>query len=245
MPKPSGACAASGGRTLIVACGALARELLQVIELNGLKHVDVEYLPASYHNTPEVIPEAVEERIRRGASRYERIFVGYADCGTGGRLDEVCKRMGVDRLPGDHCYEFFSGSSTFAELHSQELGTFFLTDYLVRHFERLVVKAFWLDSHPEMLHEIFGNYRRLVYLSQTEDADLMNQARAAANRLGLAFEHRPTGLVQIETEILSAIGANQQSSTMSNHENHMDSEPEPVSTLKVVASDPAATKRSL
>ena len=207
MNEPTGASVASGGRTLIVACGALARELLQVVEANGLSHIDVECLPASFHNTPDVIPDAVATRVRAATNRYERIFVGYGDCGTGGRLDAVCKELGVDRLPGDHCYEFLSGSEAFADLHAEELGTFFLTDYLVKHFDRLVVKAFWLDTHPEMLDSVFGNYRRLAYLSQVDDPDLLDRARAAADRLGLSFEHRPTGLSNLEAQVLIGIGS--------------------------------------
>ena len=207
MNEPTGASVASGGRTLIVACGALARELLQVVEANGLSHIDVECLPASFHNSPDVIPDAVATRVRAATNRYERIFVGYGDCGTGGRLDAVCKELGVDRLPGDHCYEFFSGSEAFADLHAEELGTFFLTDYLVKHFDRLVVKAFWLDTHPEMLNALFGNYRRLAYLSQVDDPDLLDRARAAADRLGLSFEHRPTGLSNLEAQVIIGIGS--------------------------------------
>ena len=207
MNEPTGASVASGGRTLIVACGALARELLQVVEANGLSHIDVECLPASFHNTPDVIPDAVATRVRAATNRYERIFVGYGDCGTGGRLDAVCKELGVDRLPGDHCYEFLSGSEAFADLHAEELGTFFLTDYLVKHFDRLVVKALWLDTHPEMLDAVFGNYRRLAYLSQVDDPDLLDRAPAAADRLGLSFEHRPTGLSNLEAQVLIGIGS--------------------------------------
>ena len=207
MNEPTGASVASGGRTLIVACGALARELLQVVEANGLSHIDVECLPASFHNTPDVIPDAVATRVRAATNRYQRIFVGYGDCGTGGRLDAVCKELGVDRLPGDHCYEFLSGSEAFADLHAEELGTFFLTDYLVKHFDRLVVKAFWLDTHPEMLNALFGNYRRLAYLSQVDDPDLLDRARSAAARLGLSFEHRPTGLSNLEAQVLIGIGS--------------------------------------
>jgi len=203
MNEPSGAPEASSGRTLVVACGALARELLQVVEANGLDHVDVECLPASYHNTPEVIPDRVAERVRGAADRYDRVFVGYGDCGTGGRLDAMCDELGVERLPGDHCYEFLTGSAEFADLHAEELGTFFLTDYLVKHFDRLVVRAFWLDTHPEMRDAVFGNYRRLVYLSQSDDPDLVERARYAADCLGLAFEHRRTGLGELETSIVS------------------------------------------
>jgi len=202
MTDPSGAPTAPGGRTLVVACGALARELLQVVQANGLDHVDVECLPASYHNTPDVIPDAVTERVHAAAGRYDRVFVGYGDCGTGGHLDAVCTELGVERLPGDHCYEFLTGSSAFAQLHAEELGTFFLTDYLVKHFDRLVVKAFWLDTHPELLPQVFANYRRLVYLAQTDDPELVERARAAAVRLGLDFELRRTGLDNLEASIV-------------------------------------------
>ena len=203
MTEPSGARSAPGGRTLVVACGALARELLQVVEINGLDHVDVECLPASYHNTPDVIPDAVAERVRSASDRYERIFVGYGDCGTGGRLDAVCAELGVERLPGDHCYEFLTGGAAFTELHAEELGTFFLTDYLVKHFDRLVVRAFWLDTHPELRSQVFANYRRLVYLAQTDDPDLVERARAAAARLELDFELRRTGLGDLEASIVA------------------------------------------
>jgi hypothetical protein len=204
--EPTGVPKAPGGRTLVVACGALASELLQVVKANGLSHVDVECLPASFHNTPDVIPEAVAARVRAAVDRYQRIFVGYGDCGTGGRLDAVCTELGVDRLPGDHCYEFLTGSQAFADLHAEELGTFFLTDYLVKHFDRLVVKAFWLDTHPEMLDAVFNNYRRLTYLSQTDNPELVERARAAAERLGLTFEHRPTGLYHLEAHLLAGTG---------------------------------------
>jgi len=178
MPGRVDAPPASERRVLVVACGALARELLEVVRANGLHSIDVECLPASYHNTPDVIPDAVAERVRSAADRYERIFVGYGDCGTGGRLDAVCEELDVERLPGDHCYEFLTGGAAFAELHAEELGTFFLTDYLVKHFDRLVVRAFWLDTHPELRSQVFANYRRLVYLAQTDDPDLVERARA-------------------------------------------------------------------
>ena len=149
-----------------------------------------------------MIPDAVAERVHAAAGRYDRVFVGYGDCGTGGRLDAVCTELGVERLPGDHCYEFLTGSSAFAQLHAEELGTFFLTDYLVKHFDRLVVKAFWLDTHPELLPQVFANYRRLVYLAQTDDPELVERARAAAVRLGLDFELRRTGLDNLEASIV-------------------------------------------
>ena len=128
-------------RTLVVACGALARELIELTKINGLEAIDIEYLPASYHNSPELIPEAVRQRVVQSKSKYENIYVGYADCGTGGLLDKVCEELQVERLPGAHCYEFFAGSERFAEIQDAEIGTFYLTDYLTRHFDRLVIQA--------------------------------------------------------------------------------------------------------
>jgi len=177
-------------RVLILACGALAREIRDVTVANGWDHVDMECLPATLHNTPQDIPAAVEHRLNRAEGRYDRIMVGYADCGTGGLLDKVIERHGVDRLPGAHCYEFFAGHDVFARLHEEELGTFYLTDFLVKHFDRMVWANLGLDRHPQLRDEYFGNYRRVVYLSQVRDPELVRRAGDAADRLGLEFEHR-------------------------------------------------------
>ena len=144
-------------RTLIIACGALAHELSEVISVNNLEHIDVECLPASYHNSPEKIPDALEERILKTSATYDQIFVGYADCGTGGKVDEICEKYGLTRFSGAHCYEFFAGKNNFADIQEKNIGSFYLTDFLVKHFDRLVVKALWLDTHPELLNEYFGN----------------------------------------------------------------------------------------
>jgi hypothetical protein len=181
-------------RTLVVACGALAREMLAVTALNGWTHVELECLPAILHNTPARIPEAVAAKLAAARDRYARILCLYGDCGTGGALDRVLAAAGVERIPGDHCYAFYAGLEEFAALHDAEPGTFYLTDYLVRHFEALVIRGLGLDRHPELLPDYFGNYRRVVYLAQTEDRDLDARAAAAAARLGLAFEIRRTGL---------------------------------------------------
>ena len=181
-------------RTLIVACGALAREMLAVVRLNGWTHVELACLPADLHNRPERIPEAVRGRIRDARGRFERVLCLYGDCGTGGLLDRVLAEEGVQRIEGAHCYEFYAGAGAFAALHDAEPGTFYLTDYLVRHFDTLVVKGLGLDRHPELLGDYFGNYTRVVHLAQVEDPALSAAAAAAAQRLGLAFESRPTGL---------------------------------------------------
>jgi hypothetical protein len=179
---------------LVIACGALARELGSVVRLNRLEWVDVEYLPGILHNRPERITAAVEARVDRVAGRYDRIVVGYADCGTGGHLDELCRRRGLTPLPGAHCYQLLAGADTFAHLQEAEPGTFYLTDYLARHVDRLVFQGLGLDRHPELADAYFGHYRRLVYLSQGDDPALVTRAEGAARRLGLDFEHRPTGL---------------------------------------------------
>jgi hypothetical protein len=177
---------------LVVACGAIAREVLAVIRLNGWKHVTVRCLPAKLHVMPQKIAPAVDAKLREAKGRYERVFVAYADCGTGGELDKVLDEHGVERLPGAHCYGFFAGNAAWEAMHEEEPATFYLTDFLARHFDALVVRGLKLDRHPELLPQIFGNYKRLVYLAQTDDADLLRRAQEAADYLGVEFEHRRT-----------------------------------------------------
>ena len=188
---------ASTDRVLVVACGALAKELRHLItafDHEGIgPTIDLECLPAKLHNRPELIPEAVRQRVRAARGRYRSILVGYADCGTGGLLDKVCQQEGVERLPGPHCYELYAGAEAFAQLHNQELGTLYLTDYLVRHFERLIMEGLGIVDHPELLDVYFCNYTRLVHLSQEPDPELDRLARQAADRLGLRFEKVATG----------------------------------------------------
>jgi hypothetical protein len=180
-------------RTLLIACGALAREIVQVIRVNGWHHLTVSCLPASWHNTPAKIPEGVRQRIRDSRGAYDRVLVLYGDCGTGGLLDRVLAEEGVERIEGPHCYSFFAGSEDFDRLAEAEIGSFYLTDYLARHFDRLIVQGLGIDRHPELLAIYFANYKKLVYLAQTEDSALKAQAEAAAARLGLAFEYHFTG----------------------------------------------------
>jgi hypothetical protein len=187
-------------RVLVVGCGALARELVELTK--PLPNVDIACLPPELHNRPGGIPARVRARIRQGRREgYERIFVAYADCGTGGLLDPVLAEEGVERLPGAHCYEFFAGRTDFARLADEEPATFWLTDFLARNFERLVIRGLGIDRHPELEQMYFGNYRRVVYLSQTDDPDLLAMARRAAERLGLAFEHRHTGYGELADSI--------------------------------------------
>ena len=187
----------------VLACGALARELQSIIAVNDLDGLTVEYLPARLHNTPDQIPALVDDRLTRAARTHAVRFVAYADCGTGGLLDAVLDRHGVERLPGAHCYEFFAGAGLFEALHEAEPGTFYLTDYLTRHFERLVWSGLGIDRHPQLKDMYFGNYTRLVYLGQTHDPELVAEAGAAAERLGLAFEHRHVGLGELEPAVVT------------------------------------------
>lgn len=259
-----------GSRTLVIACGALARELLAIVRMNGLDAVTVECLPAALHNRPKEIPDAVRARIHRarrgrahlpdtavttssparpvdddvravdadiadpiddhlrvvdgdiavershpddalGTERdadpaYDSIFVAYADCGTGGLLQRVCEEEGVEMLAGAHCYEFFATAPRFAEIQDAEIGSFYLTDFLARHFERMVWQGLGLDRHPELLPMYFGNYTRLVYLAQTDDPELLALAQAGADRLGLSMLVERTGYGELE-ETLVEIGA--------------------------------------
>lgn len=184
---------------LVIACGALAQEITALKRASGWDHLHLVTMDAWLHNRPENIPERLREKLHRYRDRYDRIFVAYADCGTGGGIDRVLEEEGVTRLPGAHCYQFFVGSSQFDALADAEPGTFYLTDFLARHFERFVIRPLRLDSHPELRDSYFGNYRRLVYLSQQQDDELLQAARAAADRLGLAFEHRHCGFGELES----------------------------------------------
>ena len=246
---------AAPSRTLVIACGALARELLAIVELNGLGDVTIECLPAALHNRPKEIPDAVRARIHRARrtvhggddvraasaetgvehapipddlssadpvdgggrvlstdgdaerSHFDSIFVAYADCGTGGLLEQVCEEEGVEMLGGAHCYQFFATAPRFAEIQDAEIGSFYLTDFLARHFDRMIWKGLGLDRHPELLSMYFGNYTRLVYLAQTDDAELLALAEAGAARLGLSMIVERTGYGELEETMVELAGA--------------------------------------
>ncbi|NVP57150.1 DUF1638 domain-containing protein [Mycoplana rhizolycopersici] len=177
----------------VIACGAIAREVIAVCKANRLEHIDLQCLPAIWHAYPEKIAPGIEKAIAEArAEGIARIFVGYADCGTGGELDKVCAREGVARIKGPHCYSFFSGNVKFSE-NDDDVTSFFLTDFLARQFEAFVVEPLGLDRHPQLLPMYFGNYRKLVYLSQLEDEELQAKAKKAARYLGLEYEYRFTG----------------------------------------------------
>jgi hypothetical protein len=188
--------------TLVIACGALAGELKDIINRNKLDTLSVECLPASLHNYPDRIPRAVADRITRARERYEHIFVAYGDCGTGGGLDRLLDQEGIERLPGAHCYEFFATSPVFALVQDAEPGTFYLTDFLARHFDRLVMRGLGLDKHPELYPMYFGNYRRVVHLGQTDDLEAERAGRSAAAKLRLSYERLIVGYGHLQTSLI-------------------------------------------
>jgi hypothetical protein len=193
----------SDTRLAIIACGALAREIRAVVERNGLTGVKLACLPAKLHNRPQLIPEAVRRKIARLKPLGAPIFCAYGDCGTGGELDRVLVEEGVERLPGAHCYAFYAGLAAFDALHEEEPGTFYLTDFLARHFERLIVEGLGLGKHPELFDDYFRHYRRVVYLAQAPSAALTERAHAAAAFLKLPLEIRNTGYGLLESAIIA------------------------------------------
>lgn len=193
----------SDKNTLIIACGALAHEITALQRQGSWTHVAVQCLPAELHNRPDKIPGAVQAKIQAAKARFPHIFVAYADCGTGGQLDKVLREEGIERLPGDHCYGFFAGNDAFAAISDAELGTFYLTDFLARHFDRLIWRGMGLEAHPEILPMMFGHYTRLLYLAQQPTDDLRARAEHAAERLGLRYEFLQTGYGELETGLKS------------------------------------------
>ncbi len=183
---------------MIIACGALAREILALKRVNGLDHVSLRCLPAELHNRPERIAGAVQEAIIEARPHYSRIVVAYAECGTAGALDKVLEAENVERLDGPHCYAFYSGLDNFLGAGERDIDAFYLTDFLARHFNKLVYGALGLDRHPELRDEYFRHYSRVVYLAQSEDHDLLAKAEDAARRLRLKFEMRHTGYGELQ-----------------------------------------------
>nr|WP_244867497.1 DUF1638 domain-containing protein [Vannielia litorea] len=194
---------AGRGELLLIACGALAREILALIEANGWHHMALTCLPAILHNRPEQIPDAVEAAVEKHRDSFERIFVVYADCGTGGLLEARCARLGVEMVRGPHCYSFFEGNAAFAA-HDDEITAFYLTDFLVRQFDAFVTRPLKFDKHPELKEMYFGHYETLVYQAQTDDPALTALAMQHAETLGLAFERRFTGYGDLEGALAKA-----------------------------------------
>ena len=191
----------------VIACGMIAREILAIREQFGLEHIELKCLPAIYHHYPQKIAPSVDEAIRKAREEgISRIFVGYADCGTGGMLDRVCEKHGVERIEGPHCFSFYSGNDAFSAQADDDMTSFFMTDFLARHFEAFMVKPLGLDRHPELREMYFGNYTKMVYIAQTDDPALSRRAEDAAAFLGLAYERRFTGYGDLVPALTGAAG---------------------------------------
>ena len=195
------------GRILLIACGALAHEILALKRMNGWDHLDLQCLPANLHLWPDRIPAAVEQAVRANQSGYDDVFVVYADCGTGGLLQAKCDDLGVSMVEGPHCYSFFEGNAAFAAKSAEEFTAFYLTDFLVRQFDAFVWRPMGLDRHPDLRDMYFGNYTKLVYQAQTDDPALDEKARACAARLNLAYERRLTGYGDLAPVLASVAAA--------------------------------------
>ena len=190
---------------LIIGCGALAHEVREIIKLNDWDNVRLQCLNADLHNTPKILPEKIKEAIDNNLNDYSKIFLAYADCGTGGLIDLILKDYDIERLDGAHCYEFYSGSSVFEELSEKEIGTFYLTDFLVKNFDRLVVDGLGIQKYPALKEEYFKNYKNVVYLAQKQDNVLESKARECADYLNLEFSALFTGLNNLENQLSKAM----------------------------------------
>jgi hypothetical protein len=189
----------------VIACGAIAREILAVCRQTGLDHIDLHCLPAIWHAYPQKIVPGLEKAVERARKAgFQKIFFAYADCGTGGDIDRLCEREDIARIEGPHCYSFFSGNEAFEKTADDDIFSFFLTDFLARQFEAFVIEPLGLNRHPQLKDMYFGNYRKLVYLSQEEDESLQEKARAAADYLGLEYEYRLTGYGDLTQALRSA-----------------------------------------
>lgn len=189
------------GSVLILACGALANEILSLIRLNGWDHMSLTCLPAILHNSPEKIPDAVRKAVGKHRDDYDQVFLAYADCGTGGQLDAICAEMGIEMIRGPHCYSFFEGNDAFNARAEGEIDVFYLTDFLARGFENFVIKPLGLDRYPGLRDMYFGHYTKLMYLAQTDNPELDKMAEAAAEHLGLEYERQFTGYGDLETAL--------------------------------------------
>ena len=194
----------NSGKILLLACGALAREILAIRDQSGLDHIDLKCLPAKLHNRPDLIPDRVEDLIKKHRTDYQKIYVVYADCGTGGELKKRCDAHGVEMMAGPHCYAFYDGQDIFSKNSENEITAFYLTDFIARQFDALIWKGLKLDKHPELRDMFFGNYTKVVYQAQIEDPKLVEKAKAAAEKLGLAFEMRTTGYGELASFVKMA-----------------------------------------
>lgn len=179
--------------THVIACGALASEILAICKANNLEHINLHCLPANLHTTPDKIPAAVQKAIQKARQHHKNIFVAYGDCGTAGALDKVLQDENVARIEGAHCYAFFTGLENFDQMADAEPGTFYLTDFLARQFHSFVIKPLGLDRFPQLRNDYFGNYTRLLYLAQTDNDALNQKAKEAAQLLDLKYERQFVG----------------------------------------------------
>ena len=186
---------------LVIACGALVREITELKDHYGWDHLQLKCIDAKLHMRPALIPDRLRDMIQKYKDDFDEIFVAYADCGTCGEIDKVLDEEGIKRLPGAHCYQFFAGTDRFATLSEREPGTFYLTDFLAQHFDQFVTKPLKFEEHPELREMYFGNYAKLVYLSQKRDPELLLAAQAAAQKLELEFEHVHVGYGELESSL--------------------------------------------
>jgi len=190
-------------KTLIIACGALSHEIVHLIEINNWNHLDLTCLPAKYHHTPDKIPEAMREKIRENKNDYIKIYAMYGDCGTAGRLDKVLQEEGVERIEGPHCFSFFAGNEIYEQWGKNDITTFYLTDFFCKHFDKFVWQALGLERRDDMAEFVFGNYKKIVFIAQTENQALQQKAQEIAQRLNLEYEYRLTGYGDMETAMSS------------------------------------------
>ena len=190
---------------LIIGCGAIAHEVKEIIRLNNWDNIRLQCLNADLHNTPKILPKKIKEAIDSNLNDYSKIFLAYADCGTGGLIDLILKDYDIERLDGAHCYEFYSGSSVFKELSEKEIGTFYLTDFLVKNFDRLVIDGLGIQKYPSLKEDYFKNYKNVVYLAQKQDNVLESKARECADYLNLEFSTLFTGLNNLENQLNKAM----------------------------------------
>ena len=192
-------------KLLVIACGMIAREILAAKQQLNLNHLELTCLPAEYHFYPDRIAPAMDAAIVKAkADGFKHIFVGYADCGTGGLLDNICEKHGVERMAGPHCFGFYQGMEAYAKVADDDMMSFYMTDFLCRQFDAFFMKPLGLDRHPELIHDYFGNYEKLIYLAQTQDPELEKVAQAAARMLGLAYERRFTGYGDLPSSLENA-----------------------------------------
>ncbi|MEO0369554.1 MAG: DUF1638 domain-containing protein [Pseudomonadota bacterium] len=195
-------------RRLVLACGALIHEMMALLNQNPEIKADtkVHCLPAKLHNTPQFIGQRVDEYLAENAHQYDEILIGYGDCGTGGELDRVLDKYNAQRIPGAHCYEFFAGSEVFFDLAEQELGTLYLTDYLVKNFQRLIIEGLGIDRYPELFEAYFKHYKKIVYLAQTDNTELQRMAKEYADDFGWVYEYRFTDIGGLKPILGANIG---------------------------------------